>query len=178
MMDNTGKYERITEVLRRSEPQLPDPVLFEEKVMGMIREKKTHPGFPVLDCLFGWVYIGWIRNVLVTASFLLITVFAFQQSMILKRIGTLEKQVVYPGVLTDNIKASLDNVRNVLCSYPVKGPVTALKIPEKEMKKIFESLNELQSRYRELIILINENPELKKYIEDRLNENERKKFNL
>jgi len=46
------------------------------------------------------------------------------------------------------------------------------------MRRLIESVNELQIRYNDLMNLINENPELKKYINERITENNRKRFKL
>ena len=46
------------------------------------------------------------------------------------------------------------------------------------MKEILESVNELQTKYRDLENLIEEDPELKKLIEKKLIETNRTKINL
>lgn len=176
-MENTDKYEKITGILRNSKPVLPHPEIFEEKVMERIRERKVSKPFLFLDYLFGWVYIGWVRNGLVTASFLLVAFFAVQQTIILRRVNELEKQALYSG--TGSIHAPLGDAKYVLYkNYTERIQHNDDKITEKEMKMIFESLNEIQSRYKALLNMIDENPELKKYIREKLSEAERKKFKI
>jgi hypothetical protein len=178
MMETNEKYEKITEIMRKSQPRLPFPEIFEEKVMEKIREKKSRAPYPILDCLFGWAFIGWVRNGLVTISFLLVLLFAFQQTIILRRINSIEKKALYAEPVAGTIKSSLLDMKSSLVNFSLKQPLETQKITEKDMRQIYESLNEIQSKYKELILLINENPELKRYINDKLSENEKKKFNL
>jgi hypothetical protein len=176
-MENTDKYEKVTGILRNSKPVLPHPEILEEKVMERIRERKALKPFLFLDYVFGWVYIGWMRNGLVTASFLLVAFFAVQQTIILRRVNELEKQALYTGA--GNIHAPLQDAKYVLYkSYNEKIQRNSDKITEREMKLIFESLNEIQSRYKALLNMIDENPELKIYIQDKLSDKDRKKFKI
>ena len=46
------------------------------------------------------------------------------------------------------------------------------------MKELLESVNELQVKYKDLEKLIEEDPELKKMIERKMEENNRTKINL
>jgi hypothetical protein len=65
--------------------------------------------------------------------------------------------------------------------YKLSGrrfPSADITISKKQMDQLLESINELQVKYKDLINLINENPEMKKYIEKKLTESKNKKFNL
>jgi hypothetical protein len=46
------------------------------------------------------------------------------------------------------------------------------------VKQLQEAIYDLQSRYSNLIKLIEDNPELKQYVENKLSESDKKKFNL
>jgi hypothetical protein len=179
-MSKTGKYEAMTEILRKSKPLLPHPEIFEEKVMDKIREQKRRSvadGF--IDHLFGWVFIGWVRNSLISLSVMIIAFFAIQQTLILKRINNLERQALYTG--SPSGRSSVANQDASYMKYinsPGKLQLRNDKISEREMKRIYESLNDLQTRYRELIKIIDENPELRQYIEEKLTESDKKKFKL
>jgi flagellar capping protein FliD len=56
-----------------------------------------------------------------------------------------------------------------------KGNIT---ISERKMKQFMNSYNELQDKYKDLVKIIDENPELKKLIEEKMSEKNKKKFNL
>ena len=51
-------------------------------------------------------------------------------------------------------------------------------ISEKQVKQVIKSYNELEKKYKDLIKLIEDDPELMKYIEEKLIENNKKKFKL
>lgn len=177
MTENTNSYEKITTVLRNAKPELPHPEIFTDRVMETIKSRKTRRPFIILDYLFGWVYIAWVRNGLVTAALMFVVFFAVEQSIILKRVNDLEKQAVYSGKVFD--RDPLQETKLVLYrNYSDKISGAGNIISEKDMKVIYESLNEIQTRYRALLKVIENNPELKKYIEKKLSETEKKKFKL
>ena len=53
-----------------------------------------------------------------------------------------------------------------------------ITITEKQMNQLLDSVNELQNKYRHLIKLIEDDPEMKKIVEKKLIENNRIKTNL
>jgi hypothetical protein len=102
---------------------------------------------------------------------LIILVFAYQQTLILSRISSLERK----EILTD--KAGLTDIDNSLEGkiflYKITGrkiPVKNITLTEKQVKQIIESFNELQTKYGDLVKLIEDDPELKEYINSKLAE--------
>jgi len=174
------KYDRILDLLRKSKPVLDSKEEIEEKVIRIITQKQDRKelssGF--LDFLFGWVYVGWVRMGLVAASILLIVAFAYQQVVILKRVNNLNRQAIFieSQMITSNPDYSYTNLLFKLAGQ--KLPSGSTTVPEREMKKILKSYNELQEKYKNFIKLIEENPELKVYIEEKLMESNKKKINL
>ena len=180
MKSESTKYERITDILRKSEPILTGSEAFEENVMERIRNKrKVTENYNLLDCLFSWVYVGWARNGLIAASVLIIAVFVIQQSIILKRISKLEQQTISTG--PSFVKSVPDDFESVFMIYsrtPSKIHLKNGRLSDKEVRQIEETINDLQSRYSNLMKLIEDNPELKQYIENKISENNKKKINL
>ncbi len=180
MKSKEDKYDRVMDILRKSRPFLPETGDIEENVMGRIREtseKTSHP-FRVFEYLFGWVYIGWIRTGLITASIVLISLFAWQQSVILKRINSLErKAIISDGRL---FTVTRDELEGKILLYKLTGakPAESLAIPEGQLNKFIRSYSELQSRYGDLLKMIEDDPVLKKYVEGKLSESNKKKFKL
>jgi hypothetical protein len=180
MKNESTKYERITDILKKSEPILTGSEAIEENVMERIRDKKMAPeSFNFLDHLFGWVYVGWVRNGLIAASVLIVAVFVIQQSLILKRINNLEQQTI--STSPSFVKSVPDDFESVFMIYgrtPSKIHLKNGKLSDKEVRQIEETIIDLQSRYSSLLKLIEDNPELKQYIENKLSENDKKKINL
>jgi hypothetical protein len=181
METESEKYKKVLNLLRNSKPELDSTEDIEIEVIKMIK-KADRPGFnltDVIDFLFGWVYIGWVRRTLITASVALVLVFVFQQGVILNRIDILSKQTIVP--VKGNLAAPSDEIEKLLATYKNSGrrfPPKTIIISEREMKELLESVNELQSKYKEIETIIEGDPELKQLIEKKLIENNRTKINL
>ena len=51
-------------------------------------------------------------------------------------------------------------------------------LSDRQLKLLEKSINDLQTSYSNLIKLIEDNPELKQYLENKLSEKDKKKINL
>ena len=181
MQPESEKYKKIVNLLRKSEPVLDSTGDIEREVIKKISGIKSS-GFNLTDIigfLFGWVYIGWVRRSLITASVALVFIFIYQQAIILKRIDFLSRQTIV--IDRDNVSAPSDEIEKILMMYRNSGrrfPSKTITISERQMKELIESVNELQIKYKDLENLIEGDPELKKLIEKKLIENSRSKINL
>lgn len=181
MRPESENYSRVLNLLRKSRPHLTSTENIEKEVINRI-SKISHPKHnlsDIIDFIFGWIYIDWVRRSLITASVLLVIVFVWQQSIILKQINILSRQTtILEG---GNSPESIDNIEKMLTKYTNlerKINSKTITISEVEMKELLESVNETQVKYKDLETLINNDPELKKYIERKLEENNRKKIKL
>lgn len=180
IMENE-KYNKVLQVLRDSKPFLGSTKDIENKVIEKISKTKLHVLnlSYVIDFLFGWIYIGWVRRSLITASVGLVLVFVYQQNVILKRINYLGRQTLVNEREKGYISA--DEFERKLKIYKLSGRrlySRNIPISEKQIKQLLESVNELQTEYKELLKLIEEDPELKTLLEKRLIENNRNKIKL
>lgn len=181
MKPESEKYNKVLNILRNSKPQLDSTEDIEREVINKIaRAHQNRLNFSeVVDFLFGWVYIGWVRRSLITASIGLVLVFVFQQGIILKRIDILSKQTVV--IDKENVQTPAAEIEKLLTEYKNSGrrfPSKTITITESEMQELLESVNELQIKYKDLENIIEGDPELKKLIEKKLIENNRTKINL
>lgn len=181
MIPESEKYKRVITILRKSRPHLTSTVDIEKEVIKRISKVSNpkHYLSDIIDFIFGWVYIDWVRRSLITASVLLVMVFVWQQSIILKQINILSRQTTILEGETSS--ESIDNIEKMLMKYTNlerKFHSKTITISEKEMKELLESVNETQMKYKDLETLINSDPELKKYIEKKLEENSRTKIKL
>jgi hypothetical protein len=180
MKPGSEKYDKVINLLRKSEPKLDSTADIEREVIRRITETENS-GFnisEVIDFLFGWVYIGWVRRSLITASVVLVMIFVYQQSVILKRIDAISRQTI----VTDkgSVSTSADQIEKMMTVYKMTGRIFQSKtitISEKQMKELLETLKELQTNYRDLEDLIEGDPQLKRLIEQKLIDN-RNKINL
>jgi hypothetical protein len=181
MIPEEKKYERLINILRKSKPVLENTDDIEERVIERIHRmrQKGKGFFTLFDYLFGWVYIGWVRKSLIAVSVLIVVLFAYQQTVILKQISILSSQVVVTGDRgSDRVTNDLEQK---LLFYKISGRKIKTARPEitgKQIEELLESVNELQTKYKDLIKLIEDDPDLKKEIEKKLMEKNGKKFNL
>ncbi|HUX57930.1 MAG TPA: hypothetical protein VMV77_13210 [Bacteroidales bacterium] len=181
MKPENDKYYQVINLLRKSKPVLESTHNIEENVMSKISQV-PHTRFFLsksVDLLFGWVYVGWVRRSLIGASVLLIIIFVYQQGIILKQIDYLSRQTIIIG--TETGTKHTDEIDKMLLIYKISGWRfhSQNKInTEKELNKLLESVNELKVKYEDLLNFIEDDPELKRYIENRLLEKNNIRINL
>jgi hypothetical protein len=177
MKADNEKYNRVIDLLRNSKPSPDDTASIEREVIRRVSSSRL-PGSALseaLDFLFGWVYIGWIRRSLIAASIALVFIFIYQQAAILKKIDFLSRQTI---ILNHN-QANPGDFEKLLTEYRNSGrrfSSGSFTFSEKQLKELFDSVNEMQIKFKDLEQLINEDPELKKLIEKKLDN--RKRINL
>jgi hypothetical protein len=181
MKNQSEKYETIISLLRKSKPVLDSTDEIERVVLKRIKIVHRSGLYlsELVDLLFGWVYIGWVRRSLIAASAALVLVFVYQQGVILKRIDVLSKQTV----IIDKEKTTTPDteIEKLLMTYKNAGrkfPFNTVTLSERQMDELLESIKELQIKYKDLEDLIEGDPELKKLIEQKLIESNRNKINL
>jgi hypothetical protein len=181
MAKEESNYMSLLNILQKSRPELTGIGDIEVKVLNAIQQtgKMKRGKFNLLDYFFGWVYIRWVRVSLITVSVFFIGLFIYQQSLILRRISLLENQIIITGSqfvrspysgLEDKLMLKKLSMRNRNA-----GSIT---ITEKQLEKFVDSYNELESKYKDLIKIIEDDPELKKSLEEKLKETNKNKFNL
>jgi hypothetical protein len=181
MDTESENYKKVIDLLRESGPELDSTEQIEREVIRRI-STASQSGFnftEVVDFLFGWIYIGWVRRSLIATAVILVVIFVYQQRIILKKIDTISRQTI----VTDKGPASAtsDEIEKLMTVYKMTGhkfPTNTVTITERQMKELLESLKELQIKYKDLEDLIEGDPELKKLIEQKLIDNNRNKINL
>ncbi len=181
MIQESEKYEKILSILKKSKPILKSTEDIEKEVIHRISgtQRTDFVLSDVIDFMFGWVYISWVRRSLIMASVVLVLIFVYQQGIILKQINFLSRQTILIDGETDSNPA--DEIEKKLIIYKLQShrfPSNSIKISEKQMEQFLESVNELQVKYKDLLNLIEEDPELKKLIEKKMIESNRTKNKL
>jgi hypothetical protein len=178
MKTEDTNYEKVLKLLKEAKPELRDIEIVTEKVMRQLKEEKSRidPFEMIIEFLFGWIYIGWVRKSLVAAVISIILLFGYQQVLILKKVNELSGQRIQDGNLfmTSAKNDILDKIRVFRFSGRKlennKDPVS-----RKEIDEMIKSINMLQIKYKDVINLIEDDPELKKYVESRMKETGRNK---
>ena len=181
METESEKYKKVLNLLRNSKPELDSTEDLEIEVIKKISEIHHYrlSFSETVDFLFGWVYIGWIRRALITASVILVLIFVLQQGIILRRIDILSRQTfIIDKEKSSATESEIDKLLMVYKNSGLRLPSKTVTISEKEMQELLESVNELKLKYKDLEDIIDSDPEIKKLIEKKLNENNRLKINL
>lgn len=174
MEKGNEKYDKVLEMLRKSEPALTSEDEIAEKVLKAIskREVKHSPDLSeVLDFIFSWTYNVWVRRSLIIAAAVLIIVFIFQQGVILNQINQLSRQIN-----ASSWDASSMNTRYIINSSLMFRyrdrlfPAGKRDVSEKKVQELLRSIDKLEKEYKDLHELIEKDPELKRLIEKRLSE--------
>ena len=167
-----NKIDKVLGTLKRSGPVLKDSEALSENVIRQIQDGKE--AIPlvnlVYELLFGWIYVGWLRRIMVTSAVMIVLLFGFQQAVILKRINSLSgKTYIEAGVINTSMPGEINGIFNKHKLFGKKPSAGDIYVSEKEIENLIKSLNDLQVRYRDLFELIESDPELKKYVDERLN---------
>ena len=99
--------------------------------------------------------------------------------MILKRINNLDARTISNENLV--VRGSTEYISDKLLLYKItenKPFDKQITVTEKQMNRLIESINELQIKYNDLIKLIEENPDLKKIIDEKMTKSNREKLKL
>jgi hypothetical protein len=167
------KYEKVLEILKRTRPALGSTADIEEKVLerisGMQRIKADL--FDLLDFLFGWTYITWVRRSLVTASVCIVIVFVFQQSIIMRQMNNLSRQIESYERDASGVPGEYPDRRMMMLRFSEKRfPLFKKSKSDKKVEEIFRTIEQLKKEYKELDSMLKDDPELKKMIEKKLSE--------
>jgi hypothetical protein len=168
-----GKYEKVLEILKRTKPALGSTAEIEGEVIYRILEKqKRKMDFTdLVDFLFGWTYITWVRRSLVTTSVFIVIVFVFQQSIMIKQINNLSRQIESYGRDASAIPGEYPDRRMMLLRFSEKKILFFKKSKsDKQVEELLRTINQLKQEYKELDSMMKENPELRKLIEKKLSE--------
>ncbi|MFZ0281249.1 MAG: hypothetical protein WAL29_06355 [Bacteroidales bacterium] len=183
MKEENENYNKVIRILRKSKPELKGIEIIEENVIKQINktQNRHNPIQDLIDALFSWIYIGWVRKSLVAASIFLVLFFVYQQTLILKGVNSISKQTIVNG--TGTFSVSEEDLGKQLMMYRLNRrrlPSPDLEISEKQIRELLDSYRELQDKYSGLVKIIEEDSVLREYIERKLDENKNagKKTNL
>jgi hypothetical protein len=173
MEQANGKYEKVLEILKRTKPVLGSTADIEKKVLNKISGKKKSKMdlSDLINFLFGWIYIAWVRRSLITASVCIVIVFVFQQSMMMKQINNMSRQIESYERDSKGISGEYPDRKMMLLRFSEKRFSLFKKTnSDKQVEELFRTIDQLKMEYKELDKLIKEDPELKKLIEKKLSE--------
>jgi vacuolar-type H+-ATPase subunit I/STV1 len=178
MTTENSKYEKMVEILRKSKPDMFQPEELEKEVIKRIQleDQNNFRLSDFIESLFGWVYIGWVRRSLMGAAVILVALFVYQQAFIFRQVKNISKLIVITGNETAKISSSDLEKRLTLYQMSTRfNPEEDIKISGRQIEKLLDSYKDLQVKYKDLLRIIEEDPELKNYIEKKLEQGKKYK---
>ena len=172
------KYDKVMNVLRKSKPDAGDTEQFSEKVLSRIQKESTSVSLQELiyEFIFGWVYIGWMRRSMVTAAIFTILFFGYEQAVILKRMNDFSGQfIIHSGSVRTTLPVDFSDKLRFVRLYGRKAAEGRLTFSEKDIDTFIESVNDTKKQYKDVLDIINSDPQLKSYFEDKMNKTEQVK---
>jgi hypothetical protein len=174
MEKGSEKYDKVLEMLRKSEPALTSADVIAEKVIkAILKRESKHIANPseVLDFIFSWTYNVWVRRSLITAAAVMVLVFVFQQGVILNQINQLSRQINASSWDAPAVNARYLNNSTLMFRFKDRlFPAGKTDVSEKKVEELLRSIDNLKKEYKDLHELIEKNPELKRLVEKRLSE--------
>lgn len=119
------------------------------------------------------VYKTWLYRIVVNKCY------DQMKGTIIRRIDMLSRQIVIKNNSSDLV--SQEEIEKLLTIYKKRGmkfPSKSIDFSGRQINELIESLDELRIKYKDLENLIENDPELKKMIEQKLIENNRTLINL
>jgi hypothetical protein len=178
MTSENDRYKKMVEILRKSKPGMGQPEELEKEVISRIQRDSQNSGrvSDFIESFFGWVYIGWVRRSLVGAAVVLVALFVYQQAFIFRQVKNISKLVVITG--NESAKVTSSELEKRLTLYKIStrlSPGEDLKLSGRQLEEFIDSYNDLQLKYKDLLRVIEEDPELKDYIENKLGQEKKYK---
>lgn len=176
MTELDKKYNKVLNMLRNSKPVLEKKDSLTERVIGKLEEGRSKFMLQevIFEFLFGWVDMVWMRRTMVTLALVIAIFFIYQQSLLLKKINDLSVQRIHnSSLLMTNMN---DDFSDKLLIYKITGRKLTdeqISVSQKEIDEMINSLNKLKIKYKDVINLIQNDPQLKNYVESRMNEKQK-----
>jgi hypothetical protein len=167
------KYEKVLSLLKKAKPDLKHPEIVTEMVMSRLKDEMSKISLVemIIEFLFGWIYVGWVRRSMIVAAICIAMLFGYQQILILKKINELSGQRIQDGDLfMTSAKTEISDKIRVFRFPGQKLDDKKNTVSKKEIDEMIKSINKLQIKYKDIIDLIEDDPELKNYVETRMKE--------
>jgi len=175
MDEGKNRYEKAVKIIRESKPVLSNPGVIEDAVIRSIRDKEKDRGLitGLVESIYGWIYIGWVRRSLVGAALIIFTVFVYQQADILRSVRSLEKEIV--SIRSEQPTVNVRDLERRLTVFKISSKISTgrkIEVYESQLQEIIDSYKNLEQKYENLNRIIEEDSLLKNYFENKLKEEE------
>jgi len=147
-------HDRVLSGLKSFNPEINNPIEFRGEILGKVKTRKnwsiSHGLTKLLDFLIFILVQPATRYSFVTAAMLIFGVFIYQQTIIVQKIGSLEKRMEV-NAKAGNVKTS--NRKTVEAFFKKRS---GLKAEDKEFNELLDDYRLLQLKHKVLIKALKE----------------------
>jgi hypothetical protein len=137
-MNKKDAYSKLVTRFKSVVPPLENKEQIIDYVMNHIESKNREPGrfIRLLDLLFGWVHVIWLRRAMAVTAICLIILFTGQQFLLMQRLTKLENQIIKSveseSVIEDGPGMKQQVLMNLMFERPASGDSITLSREEFE----------------------------------------------
>ena len=144
-MNNENRYLKAIKLLKSNKPVLANRERLTDDIMRRVKEssEKFSLQEKLVNSLFGWVNIYWLRGTMAVAAALIIGFFIIQQVIIADRLNSLEKQLVRTVNLINGHEPDHGIMQKVLLKM-VKTDEDSITVSKSDLEDLLNSYLELQ----------------------------------
>lgn len=147
-------YDQVLSQVKSYKPQLANPSAFRNEILDNIHPRKKWSMYNELTKLLDSIIFILIqpatRYSFITAAILIFGVFIYQQSIIVQKIGSLEKRMESNMKTGDSKSLNRKNVENIFDKR------SELKDEDKEFNELLDDYRKLQKKHKVLLKVIKE----------------------
>lgn len=149
-MEERDKYRKVVEALRKSEHGIRDRDLLKTRISGAIRTRVSRQepagSGSLLDQLFKWVEIPWMRWSVGSLATLLVAGFLVQQVGISQRMGRMEKQLIHIENGQLPVREGYPNPQQVLLRLYARSQTDSVTVSKADLEKLLLEYQQMKER--------------------------------
>ena len=154
-MDKKNTYPELIEILKRNRPVLTNREALAEDIMRKIREPSGESRLRenLLNYLFGWVDVYWVRGTMVAVAILFAGLFIVQQVIFAERLNTLEERLVKTVDTNKGREPAPGILHKVLLNIILKDQAMqdSITVSRTDLEELLNSYLELQQTYNSMV---------------------------
>jgi hypothetical protein len=150
-MWNEKKYTRLINRLKNSSPELEFKEVLVDEIMERIRKPEPSSGGKgkLIDYIFGWSGIYWLRGSMAAIAAVFVGVFIFQQVSIANRFDSLENQLVNTVNVLQSFEPQLGISQKVFLKM-ISSDDDSITVSRTDLEKMLNLYMELQKANEEI----------------------------
>ena len=152
MIQQPEKYKKMLEVLKRSDIRIDRKEQLKDQILQQIEtaDYRNDHTYSLLNSLFGWADVLWIRWSVSALAVILISTFLVQQIGLTHRISTLEKQLYQFETMENSEPAPWNAGHKLLMKLYTDSSPDSIKVSKSDLETLMVDYGKLIEAYKAL----------------------------